>query len=228
MRHGALVESDDGERRILVDTPPELRLQLLAAGVSTIDAVWFTHSHADHIHGVDDLRIFSERRRAALAAYAGPECVRALKRRFRYIFDPASPSDYSTTRPQVLLHPVESGVPVDVAGFSFLPLPVPHGSVTSYGFRVGRLGYVTDAKTLPDATIAALRGVKTLVLNALWFSRTHPGHLNIEEAVQVAERVAPDVTYLVHLTHRVAHGELLARLPAWVRPAHDGLVVEID
>lgn len=226
-RHAAVVESGDSERRLLVDTPPELRLQLLAAGIDMIDAVWFTHIHADHTHGVDDLRIFSARRGAALPAFASAGCARSLVRRFGYIFDARAKDVEGTTRPQVHLRRVQAGVPVEAAGFTVLPLPVPHGRATSFGFRIGGLGYITDAKRVPDQIVAALCGVRVLVLNALWFSHTHPGHLNIEEAIQTAERIGAERTLLTHLTHRVRHADLLSQLPQGIEPAHDGQAVPI-
>ncbi len=114
-----------------------------------------------------------------------------------------------------------------ILGHTFRPVRVPHGRVNVYGFRVGGLGYVTDAKSLPPEAVARLRGVDVLVLNALWFTKPHGSHFNIEEAVAAARDVGARATYLTHLTHRVTHGELLERLPEGVFPAHDGLVVEV-
>lgn len=227
-RHAALLE--EGGRRLLVDTPPELRLQVLAAGVGSVDAVWYTHCHADHVHGVDDLRAFSVRRRPAegtLRVYGSAECVRTLSQRFDYIFDPAIRPQEGTSKPEAELHEVRAYEPVEVAGFPMLPLPVPHGDVEPLGFRVGGLGYVTDGKRLPERTLEALSGVRVLVLNALWFGNPHPTHFNVEEAVDAARAVGAERTFLTHLTHRVSHAELEERLPAGVYPAYDGLVVEV-
>ena len=118
--------------------------------------------------------------------------------------------------------------PVRVLGAEFTPLPVPHGVTTVFGFRAGSLGYVTDGKTLPPSTLAALEGVRTLVLNALWWGNPHPTHFNIEEAVAAARAVGAERTFLVHMTHRVGHRELEGRLPDGVYPAYDGLTVDID
>ena len=114
-----------------------------------------------------------------------------------------------------------------ILGQRFQPVVLPHGPVTVYGFRVGSLGYVTDAKELPDAALKMLKGVSVLVLNALWFGQPHPTHFNVEEAVETAGTVGAERTYLVHLTHRVGHEELLSRLPDSVAPAYDGLSIEI-
>lgn len=226
-RHGALLESDDGARRLLVDTPPELRLQLLRAGVRTLDAVWFTHEHADHIAGIDDLRVFSAHHGEPLDALASESTARVLRERFRYIFDDAFQPPAGTTRPEIRLCTCEPFQALDAAGFRLLPLPVPHGGIQVMGFRVGGLGYITDAQAVPHRVRRALDGVAVLVLSALWFGSPHPTHLNIEEAIEVAHDVGAGRTYLVHLTHRVGHAELLDRLPADVAPAYDGLSIDI-
>jgi phosphoribosyl 1,2-cyclic phosphate phosphodiesterase len=225
-RHGAVLETEGGH--LLVDTPPELRLQLLAAGIHRVDAVWYTHIHADHVHGIDDLRVFTVRDRGDLPAFAGSEYHEAIAHHFEYIFDDKYQPAAGSSKPRVRLHHLRPGEPVDIVGRSFLPVQVPHGHVRVYGFRVGGLGYVTDGKCLPPAAMEALRGVDVLVLNALWFGRTHSSHFNVEEAVEAAADVGARRTYLTHLTHRVTHAELLRRLPAGVEPAYDGLTIEVD
>jgi phosphoribosyl 1,2-cyclic phosphate phosphodiesterase len=133
-----------------------------------------------------------------------------------------------TDRPRIDLHPFgDRDTEVEVLGARLVPLAVPHGPMSVYGFRVGGLGFVTDAKALPPAVVTALEGVDTLVLNALWWGRPHPTHFNVEEAVAAARAVGARRTYLIHLTHRVRHAELEDRLPADVRPAYDGLSVEV-
>jgi phosphoribosyl 1,2-cyclic phosphate phosphodiesterase len=224
-RHAALVELDGGS--VLVDTPPELRLQLVEARVSRIDAVWFTHLHADHIHGIDDLRVFTVRH-GDMPAYVPTEYVDAMHAHFRYIFDDAFRPPEGSSKPRIEIVPFGPADPVSLLGHTFQPVPVPHGGITVYGFRVGGLGYVTDAKSLPPAAVDVLRGVDVLVLNALWFGKPHGSHFNIEEAIEAARGVGAKRTYLTHLTHRVTHAELLERLPEGVLPAHDGLTVEID
>ena len=225
-RHAALLQSDDGARNVLIDTPPELRLQLLAAKVSRIDAVWYTHGHADHTHGIDDLRVFSRPDVPPLPTFADEVCAEFLRQKFAYVFD----EDYQPIggpKVNLSLMTFREGQSVDVAGFSMLPVGLPHGDVTSYGFRCGDLAYVTDAKLLTPAARAAFRGVKVLVLNALWFGRSHPTHFSIEEAVRAADDLGAQQTYLTHLTHRVTHEQLVRELPPHVRAAYDGLVVEV-
>jgi phosphoribosyl 1,2-cyclic phosphate phosphodiesterase len=224
-RHAALIEQDG--RTLLVDTPPELRLQLVAAGVRQVDAVWYTHSHADHVHGVDDLRAFTARSGKGIRVLASPVTARTLLGRFRYVFDETMVPHPGTSRPEAFIETVDAYRPVEVAGMSVLPLPVPHGSEEVTAFRIGDLGYVTDAKSLPPETESALRGVRTLVLNALWFGHPHPTHFSVEEAVDAARAVGAERTYLTHLSHRVSQAELDRRLPEGVFAAYDGLVIDI-
>ncbi|HET9440654.1 MAG TPA: MBL fold metallo-hydrolase [Longimicrobiales bacterium] len=226
LRHGALLQNDEGTRNVLIDTPPELRLQLLAAGIKHIDAVWYTHGHADHTHGIDDLRVFSRPGAQPLPTFADAANAEFMRHKFAYVFD----EDYQPIggpKVNLDLQVFADSQPIAVAGFTMLPLALPHGDVLSYGFRCGNLGYITDAKTLTAQAQAALRGVKVLVLNALWFGPSHATHFTVEEAVRAAEQLGAEQTYLTHLTHRVTHEQLLRELPPQVRPAYDGLVVEV-
>src|SRR5688572_6259956 len=222
-RHAALIESDTGNTTVLIDTPPELRLQLLAAGVTRLDSVWFTHAHADHTHGIDDLRVFSHEK---IPAWADAVCAAYLRNKFDYIFN----EDYQPLggpKVNLRLNELVDRQPVRIGELSMLPLAFPHGDVDSYGFRVGDLGYITDAKCVPPAARAALAGVRVLVLNALWFGNPHATHMNIEEAVTTAREIGAERTFLTHLTHRVVHAQAADRLPPDVQPAYDGLVVEV-
>ncbi len=225
-RHGALLEFEEGT--VLVDTPPELRLQLLAVGADNVDAVWYTHAHADHVHGIDDLRAFTARQHRDIPAYIPQELDEHFRTRFAYIFDDKYQPPEGTTKPRVRLVPFAPGEGTMIMGQRFEPVEVPHGPISVYGFRVGSLGYVTDAKELPEAALQTLKGVSVLVLNALWFGRPHPTHFNVEEAVEAARTVGAERTYLIHLTHRVRHQELVDWLPEGVAPAYDGLSIEIS
>lgn len=225
-RHGAVLE--DRDRFLLIDAPPELRLALLAAHVTHVDAVWITHCHADHVHGIDDLRAFTVHPPRRLEMWAPPECADILRTRFDYIFDDDMLPEAGTSRPELALRELPADGPIDIAGFEMMPVPVSHGRISPIGFRCGSLGYVTDAKTIPAASRARLEGVRTLVLNALWYGDPHPTHLNVEEAIELARAIGAQRTYLTHLTHRVRHDELAARLPAGIEPAWDGLVIDID
>lgn len=223
-RCAAVLEAEG--KTILIDTPPELRLQLLAAGVRAVDAVLFTHTHADHIAGIDDLRAFSDRMPAALPLYGSPETVAALTTSHRYIFDQAIQALPGTTKPQLQLQALAAGRESRVAGIPVLPLAFPHGHATVYGFRFGDVAYVTDVKEVPAEARAQLRGLKLLVLNALRW-KPHPTHLSIDDAIAVVQDLAPARTLFTHLTHDTGHAELAARLPPGIEPGYDGQTVEL-
>jgi phosphoribosyl 1,2-cyclic phosphate phosphodiesterase len=223
-RSGAIVQ--DGDATVLIDTPPELRLQLIAGGFSSIDAVAYTHEHADHINGIDDLRMFSVRRRRPLPVYGPRETLDRLRRSFDYIFDDAALPYEGTSKPTLEIHEIEQGRAVSMAGVEALPLSFRHGHLRVFGYRFGKLAYLTDVKAIPDAERDQLRGLEVLVVNALWW-RPHPTHLSIGEAVEAARALGARRTYLTHLTHETGHAELAARLPDGVKPAYDGLTLEI-
>jgi phosphoribosyl 1,2-cyclic phosphate phosphodiesterase len=225
-RVGALVETDSGAR-ILIDTPPELRLQLIGADVSRVDAVLFTHDHADHVHGIDDIRALSDKSDVPIEMYGPPDTMQRLARRFPYIFDESIKPLPGTSKPEVRSHEVPAGKSFRVGDVDVLPVVVPHGPISVYGYRIGNLGYITDAKELPEVALSAFRGVSVLVLNAL-FRTAHPTHLSVSEAVATAQKVGARQTWLTHLTHRTGHAELEAELPRGIAPAFDGLTVEID
>lgn len=223
-RSGALIEVDEGN--LLIDASPELRLQLLAADVARLDEVWLTHPHADHLHGLDDLRIFTVRSGRDLPLHVAREHAADVHARFNYVFDGAS-APVGTSKPRLRIEPFTGSEVVRVLGHDVVPLPVPHGAMTVYGLRIGPIGYITDGKRLSPEVLQALEGVEVLVLNALWWGDPHPTHFNVEEAIAAAQEVGAPRTFLTHLTHRVGHAELEQRLPSGIAPAYDGLVVEL-
>jgi phosphoribosyl 1,2-cyclic phosphate phosphodiesterase len=224
-RVGAVVEHNGA--RLLIDTPPELRLQLVAAGIDRVDAVAYTHEHADHTHGIDDIRAFTVSREAPLPIYGPAETLDQLKHRFRYIFDDSMRPLPGTSKPEGRAHPIKSGESFTVGDMKVTAVAVPHGTVTVFAYRIGPLAYVTDAKALPPQALELLRGASTLVLNAL-FRTEHPTHLSIPEAIATARVIGAERTYLTHLTHDNFHADLEAELPAGIAPAFDGLTVRID
>jgi phosphoribosyl 1,2-cyclic phosphate phosphodiesterase len=223
-RSGAVLETESAT--ILIDTPPELRVQLIRAGLAHIDAVVYTHEHADHINGIDDLRIFSVRRREPLPLYGPSETLERVRSSFNYIFDDSVRPYAGTSKPSLELHPLEANGPIRVAGVEMLPLAFQHGHLRVFGYRFGNLAYLTDVKSIGDPEREQLRGLDVLVLNALWW-RPHPTHMSIPEAIDTARRLGARRTYLTHLTHETGHADLTEKLPAGIEPAYDGLAVEV-
>ena len=224
-RVGAVVETRGGTR-LLIDTPPELRLQLVAADIDRVDAVLFTHDHADHTHGIDDIRPISNRRSAPLAMYGPADTLERLAHRFPYIFNESMRVLPGTSKPEGRPHPLVPGVTVQIGDAEVTPVVVPHGFVTVFAYRIGELAYVTDAKQIPPEAVHVLRGAKVLVINAL-FRTDHPSHLSIPEAIQAAREIGAERTYLTHLTHDNFHADLESELPRDIQPAFDGLTVRI-
>jgi phosphoribosyl 1,2-cyclic phosphate phosphodiesterase len=223
-RTAALIEGDGST--LLVDTPPELRLQLLAAGTRRVDGVLFTHEHADHVAGIDDLRMFSLRQRTALTCYGARETVKFLRHSYRYIFDQSIQPFEGTSKPRLALEVLEPGRLSTIAGLPVLPMAFEHGHSRVLGFRVGPVAYLTDVKAVPEEARRMLSGVTVLVLNGLWW-RPHPTHLSIPEAIETARAIGARRTILTHLTHETSHADLLARLPEGIEPGFDGQTVEV-
>ena len=225
-RSSAVIETDSGTR-LLIDTAPELRLQLIANDIDRVDAVLFTHEHADHTHGIDDLRAVSVRRGAPLPLYGSPRTLEQLAQRFPYIFDDEVRPPAGTSKPEGHAHPLRDGEPVQIGDAVVLPVPVPHGELPVLAYRVGPIAYVTDAKRIPPDAMDAFRGVEVLVLNAL-LRTSHPTHLSVAEAIETARTIGATRTYFTHLTHHNRHADLEAELPRGIAPAFDGLTVRVD
>jgi phosphoribosyl 1,2-cyclic phosphate phosphodiesterase len=224
-RVGAAVETDGGAV-ILIDTPPELRLQLVQAGVDRVDAVLFTHDHADHTHGIDDLRAITARRDIHLPMYGSAQTLNSVAQKFNYIFDDNIKALPGTSKPQGRAIELKAGDTVRIADVDVTAVPLPHGPITVFAYRIGPLAYITDAKSVPEDAVEKLRGARVLVINAL-FRVPHPSHLSLSEALAVAKAIGAERTYLTHLTHDNFHADLEAELPAGVSPAFDGLTVTV-
>lgn len=216
-RCSALIRCE--ETHILIDTATDLRFQALREGLQRIDAVLYTHTHADHVHGIDDLRAFNLRDRQAIPLYGSPECVTTLRQNFSYIF---KPSDRSGFRPRLRLESIDG--PFSVGRMPIIPLLIEHGADQVLGYRIGDLAYLTDCNRVPDTTRAALAGIKTLVIDALRFA-PHPTHFTIPEAIAFARGCGIERTILTHLTHDIdarQHGDTL---PAGIELAYDGQLI---
>lgn len=212
-----------GGPKVLVDTSTDFRQQVLTHGVQRVDAILFTHSHADHVMGLDDSRRFSQMQKGAIPCYADAVTVAALRQQFYYVFDPAT--DKSGGLPQIELNAIDG--PFEAAGLRVRPIPLMHGRRQIFGFRLGDFAYMTDTNHVPDAAWPLLDGVKIVILDALRH-RPHPTHFTVAEALQVVERLTPQQTYFTHICHDLPHVATNATLPAGVELAYDGLSFEIE
>jgi phosphoribosyl 1,2-cyclic phosphate phosphodiesterase len=207
---------------VLVDTSTDLRAQALAHGIERVDAVLYTHAHADHVLGLDELRTFNWRQRAAVPVYGSEETLADLSRTFWYVFEQVQAGG---GKPSVDRRPVAR--PFDLLGRRVVPVPVMHGMLRILGYRVGRFAYLTDASRIPESSYSLLHGLDTLVLAAPR-ERPHPTHMHLAQAIDEARRISARRTVLTHVGHDLLHARVLAGLPAGVELAYDGLVLEIE
>ncbi len=219
MRPSAMVGIDG--YNVLVDAAPELRLQMIAAGIDVAEAVLLTHGHADHLHGIDDVRRFNEQLGSAVPVYGPPALLADIRVRFPYIF---SQTMQGGGIPSIDLRPVEG--PFQLNGRTIVPVPVWHGETLVTAYRVDGFAYVTDTNFVPQASCALLEGLDVLVLDALR-REPHPTHFNFEQALAMVDRLKPKQTYFTHLTHTTLHATVEAELPPHVRLAYDGLTLEL-
>jgi phosphoribosyl 1,2-cyclic phosphate phosphodiesterase len=217
-----------GVTRVLVDTSPDLREQLLDAEVDWLDGVLFTHEHADHTHGIDDLRGLFIHRRKRVPVYLDDHTSEVMRARFGYCFASPPGSDYP---PIVREHRIVPAQPMTIEGeggpLTALPILQDHGDIASLGFRFGPVAYSCDLKTLPPAGAEALGGLDVWIVDALRY-KPHPSHFSVDEALDWIERLRPRRAILTNLHTDLDYDELRSRLPAHVEPAFDGLQIEVD
>lgn len=211
-----------GGYAVLIDSTPDFREQALREKIKRLDAVLYTHAHADHILGLDDLRPLTFRREQKLPLYADDETAQIIERMFAYVFDPVS--TYAT-RPQVTLHRLNGAL--DLFGAKFQPLRILHGDSPITAYRFGTAAYLTDFSTIPEPTMQALRGLDVLFLDALR-RRPHPTHSSLDESLRIVEELKPARAFFVHMSHDLPHEETNRGLPENVRLAHDGLKLEFE
>lgn len=230
-RSAALIERYDGgvrPTRVIIDTGPDLRTQLIAANVDAVDGVVYTHAHADHVHGIDDLRAFWMSQHRPVPVYSDDFTQHRLDDGFGYCFRAPAGSAYP---PFLVRHPIAFHNAFAVTGpggpIELLPFPQVHGDIISVGLRIGPIAYSCDFNDLPDESLPSLSGIDLWILDALRY-RSHPSHCSVDEAIAWVERIKPARAVLTHMTNELDYNKLVATLPRHVRPAFDGIAFEYE
>ncbi|MCD8141638.1 MAG: MBL fold metallo-hydrolase [Planctomycetaceae bacterium] len=210
-----------GKRNVIIDTGPEFRIQCLRSCIQDIDSVLITHDHADHLHGLDDLRAFSLFKKKTLPVWANRVTLDIIRSRFSYIWNAVQ---VGGGLPDLRLE--EATGPFVAGGMTVTPIPIKHGRMDILGYRIGDLAYMTDISAVPDSSLPLLEGLGTMVVSMVRH-RPHPTHLHIAGVKRLHKLVKPKQTLLTHLTHWFTHKELIMRLPVDISPAYDGMKIEI-
>jgi len=210
---------------LLIDTPPDLRTQLLRERIGVVHSVLFTHEHADHIFGLDDLRLFPFYIGGPVPLYCEPRVERRIRHSFDYAFS-QTPETHSGSRPKLTFESIDQQ-PFAVLGTPIIPIPMRHGpNCNVLGFRIGNVAYCTDTNGIPPESLEKLRGLDTLVIDALRYTE-HTTHFSVDEAVAIARELQPRRTFLTHMSHEIDYHAALRSLPPGIEPAYDGLVIEL-
>jgi phosphoribosyl 1,2-cyclic phosphate phosphodiesterase len=223
-RASIVIETSD-KKRILIDTAPELRLQLTACGIPSIDAVLFTHTHADHVAGLDDIRILNRILGAPMPAYAIAPVWEELKRRFDYAFRPITGSFYG--RPVLQDHTIIAGQDVEIAGTVIQTMDQDHGYGRSLGLRIGNAAYCTDVVRMDEAQLAALQGLDLLIVDCFSLAKDHPTHAGLPSVLTWVEQLCPKRTVLTHMGPTMDYAALRELVPAGIEPGYDGMELEL-
>jgi phosphoribosyl 1,2-cyclic phosphate phosphodiesterase len=211
------------DRGILIDTTPDFRQQVLRAHIERVDAILFTHSHADHVMGLDDVRPFNFKQGGVIPIYGSADTIENIRHCFRYIFD----SRFSeSSRPRLETN-IFDGEPFDVLGLQFTPIRLCHGRGTVWGFRFGPAAYLTDHNDIPDESMEKLTGLDVLFLDALRH-KPHPTHSTVERSLQSVQKLAPKRAFFTHICHDLSHSRTEESLPPHVRLAYDGLEIAVE
>ena len=213
------VRGAEGES-LLIDTSTDLRHQALREGMNRVDAILLTHTHADHINGIDDMRAFNGLQEQVIPLYGRPGSVAEAESRFHYCFGDPPPPEKGWYIP--VLDPRPLSEPMEQGGIRITPVPVEHGRWSIYGYRLGDFAYLTDAKRIPESSLASLEDLDLLILDCLRY-RDHPTHMTVAEAVATARRIGARRTIFTHFTHDIDYHQLAAELPEGMAPAFDGL-----
>jgi phosphoribosyl 1,2-cyclic phosphate phosphodiesterase len=212
-----------GGRNVLIDTTPDFRTQALRARIDRLDAILFTHAHADHIMGLDDVRPYNFRQRTDIPIYANADTLTALRRVFRYIFDPGQ---QLSSVPHLEVHEIDSA-PFEVFGLEFTPITILHGNNPVLGFRFGSSAYLTDHSDIPEESCAQLRDLDVLFLDALRY-KPHPTHSTVERSIETVGKLTPRRAFFTHICHDVHHERAESLLPPNIRLAYDGLEITVE
>ena len=224
LRPSILVEN--GNTVVLVDTSPDLRQQLLNTGVRRLDAVLYTHGHADHLHGIDDLRSINRAMNAEIPVYADAETLAIIDRRFEYTVTPLAPGADMYYKPVLNLHEIAPGERFSVGDLEILTFDQDHGYSRTLGYRFGPLAFTTDLLNMPEESFAALDGVETWIIG-VFSVKPHITHVHVDKALEWIERIKPLRAVLTHLGPTIDYGKLCDYLPDGVEPAYDGMEIEI-
>ncbi|TDX48905.1 MBL fold metallo-hydrolase [Orenia marismortui] len=206
---------------LLIDTAPELRLQLIRNNITTIDAVLFTHTHADHLMGFDDLRGINRLQKKAIPCYGNQRAIKEIKRVFSYIFNPFQ---IGGGIPEVTLHQVSENF--EIKNSTIVPIPIKHGKLDILGYRIANMAYLTDCSFISAESYRLLEGIDLLIIDALRYE-PHSTHMNIDQALEVVNKLEVPQTYFTHLSHRLEHESVNKDLPNNVQLAYDGLKISI-
>lgn len=219
LRPSVLVEWPEG--RVLIDTATDLRQQALRHGLKRVDAVLYTHAHADHVLGLDELRLFNWRQGATIPVFGSSRTLAALRRTFWYVFEDV---EAGGGKPSLSLHAVDG--PFRLLHREIVPVPILHGTLPILGYRIGGFAYLTDASEIPRSSYPLVQGLDVLVLNALRL-RPHPTHFSLSQALEEAARIGARRTFFTHIAHEMPHAPVSRSLPPGVALAHDGLAIEV-
>jgi phosphoribosyl 1,2-cyclic phosphate phosphodiesterase len=215
-RCSSIIQLDNG-KSILIDTGPDLRQQALREGLTSIDAVLYTHTHADHLHGIDDLRAFCQLQRAQIPLYGSQDAMDHIADKFGYTL--REPSNFWDL-PVLKTHAINA--PFQLFGQTVTPIPLKHGNSDIYGYRIGDIAYLTDVSSIPETSLALLQGLKVLLLDCLRYT-THYTHINLEQSLHYVGLVQAQSSYLIHMTHELEYTALSNKLPKNVFVGYDGL-----
>lgn len=209
-------------KNLLIDTSTDLRFQALRHGITKLDAVLYTHSHADHTHGIDELRIYNFVNKTIIPCYGNFQTISNIEKNFKYIFDGKKSAG---GKPKLRLTTIESEF--DICGIKIIPVDIYHSNWTILGYRIGNMAYLTDCSGIPEESWEKLNNLDLLILSALRY-RPHKAHFNVEQAVKTAERINSKLTVFTHMGHEIEYDTLLSELPESIVPAYDGMEIELD